>query len=364
MVPRASLPSPLIAALAAMPDPAADSQVSHYEDELAQHFGVVHAVAVASGTAALHCALAACGIGPGDEVLVPAVSVVMSAAPVLYAGARPVFIDCDRSGVGFNYGDLAAKVTPRTKAIIPVHLWGRAGDPERLASFAATRRLRVIEDACQAHGTRVGGRLAGTFGDLGCFSTKDGKILWSGEGGFILANDADLAGRCRAFRTHWQTPPPGETPLTRLGCNYRLAEPLAAIARTNLARFDQLLARRQYQTQLLTNSLGGTPGIVVMAAEPGWNGYAPLARINLARPRAFCERLAALGVANSVGTYHLTSCDQRPMFSDFADTPCRIAASFIESLLAVVMTEHDDDKRIRRYADIITREAVAWTSRC
>jgi len=101
-----------------------------------------------------------------------------------------------------------------------------------------------------------------------------------------------------------------------------------------------------------------------MAAEPGWNGYAPLARINLARPRAFCERLTALGVANSVGTYHLTSCDQRPMFSDFADTPCRIAASFIESLLAVVMTEHDDDKRIRRYADIITREAVAWTSRC
>lgn len=358
------LPSALIAALAAMPDSAADSQVSHYEDELARHFGVVHAVAVASGTAALHCALAACGIGPGDEVLVPAVSVVMSAAPVLYAGARPVFVDSDHSGVDFSYSDLAAKVTTRTKAIIAVHLWGRAGDPERLASFAATRRLQVIEDACQAHGSRVGGRLVGTFGDLGCFSTKDGKLLWSGEGGFILTSDPGLAGRCRAFRTHWQTPPPGETPLTRLGCSYRLAEPLAAIARANLAHFDQLLARRQHQTELLANSLAGTPGITVLAREPGWNGYSPLARITLSRPRSFCERLAALGVTNSVGTYHLTPCDRRPMFSDFVHASCRNAASFIESLLAVIVTEHDDDERIQRYADIITREAVAWIDRC
>ncbi len=361
--PHPALPSALAAALAAMPDSAADSQVSHYENELARHFGVVHAVAVASGTAALHCALAACGIGPGDEVLVPAVSVVMSAAPVLYAGARPVFVDSDPSGADFSYSDLAAKVTTRTKAIIPVLLWGRAGDPERLTSFATTRRLRVIEDACQAHGTRIGKRLAGTFGDLGCFSTKDGKLLWSGEGGFILTGNPDLAGRCRAFRTHWQTPPPGETPLTRLGCNYRLAEPLAAIARANLARFDQLLARRKYQTDLLATSLAGTPGITVLAGEPGWNGYAPLARITLASPRSFCERLAALGVANSVGTYHLTACDQRPMFAD-SRAPCRAAASFIESLLAVVVTEHDDDERIRRYADIISREALSWTNRC
>jgi perosamine synthetase len=354
------LSSALTAALAAMPDPAADCQVSHYENELARHFGVAHAVAVASGTAALHCALAACGIGPGDEVLVPAVSVVMSAAPVLYTGARPVFADCDPSGADFSYSDLAAKVTTCTKAVIPVHLWGRARDPARLASFAAARRLRVIEDACQAHGTRISGRLAGTFGDLGCFSTKDGKLLWSGEGGFILTRDPDLAGRCRAFRTHWQNPPPGEAPLTRLGCNYRLAEPLAAIARANLARFDHLLAWRRHQTQLLAASLAAAPGIVVLPSEPGWNGYAPLARISLPHPRSFCERLAALGVANSVGTYHLTPCDQRPMFASFASAPCPVAANFIESLLAVVVTEHDDDERIRRYADIITQEAVAW----
>jgi len=353
---RPDLSSAVAAALAAMPDPVGASQVSQYENELARHFGVAYAVAVASGTAALHCALAACGIGPGDEVLVPAVSVVMSAAPVLYAGARPVFADCDPSGADFSYDDLTAKITSHTKVIIPVYLWGRAGNPARLADFAAARGLRVIEDACQAHGTRIGGHLAGTFGDLGCFSTKDGKLLWSGEGGFILTHDPDLAGRCRALRTHWQTPPAGEAPLTRLGFNYRLAEPLAAIARVNLARFDQLLARRQHQTTLLT----GVPWIDILTGAQGWNGYAPLARISLPHPRGFSEHLAALGVANSVGTYRLTPCDQRPMFADFSRAPCPAAATFIESLLAVIVTEHDDDERIHRYADVISQEAARW----
>jgi perosamine synthetase len=347
-------------ALAAMPDPAAITQVSHYESELARHFGAAHTVAVASGTAALHCALAACGIGPGDEVLVPALSVVMSAAPVLYTGARPVFADCDPSGTDFDYHDLAAKITQRTKAIIPVHLWGRAGDPAHLADFATAHGLRAIEDACQAHGTRIGGRPLGTFGDLGCFSTKDGKLLWSGEGGFILTSDRHLAERCRAFRTHWQTPPAGETPLSRLGCNYRLAEPLAAIARANLARFGDLLAMRQHQTHLLSALLDGAPRISVLAGDQDWNCYAPLARLHLPNPRGFCEHLAALGIPNSVGTYALTACDQRPMFAECAPAPCLKAASFIESLLAIVVTDHDDDERIHRYAEVITQEAVRW----
>jgi perosamine synthetase len=361
--PSLGISAAFAAALAAMPDPVGASQVSQYEKGLAHHFGVAHAVAVASGTAGLHCALAACGIGPGDEVLVPAMSVVMSVAPVLYAGARPVFTDCTPSGSDFSYDDLVAKITRRTKAIIPVHLWGRAGDLARLADFAAARGLWLIEDACQAHGTSVGGRPAGTFGDLGCFSTKDGKILWSGEGGFILTRDASLAERCRALRTHWQTPPAGEAPLARLGFNYRLAEPLAAIARANLARFDQLLTRRQHQTSLLTTLLAGVPGIDVLTCAQGWNGYAFLARISLRRPRGFCERLAALGVSNSLGTYRLTPCDQRPMFASFSREPCPAAATFIDSLLAVVITEHDDDERIHRYADIISQEATRWTDR-
>jgi len=146
-------------ALAAMPDPVASAQAEHYERELAAYFGTRYAVAVASGTAALHCAL------------------------------------------------------------------------------------------------------AGTSGDAGCFSTKDGKLLWSGEGGFNLTDDPGIAARCRAFRTHWQTPPAGQAPLSFLGYNYRLAEPLAAIASANLARFGQLLARRQQQTRLLSALITGSPAI-------------------------------------------------------------------------------------------------------
>lgn len=170
--PHAGLPQALAATIAGMPNPVAACQVSRYETELTRCFGVPNAVAVASGTAALHCALASCGIGPGDEVLVPAVSVVMSVAPVCYLGAQPVFVDCGPSGADFSYEDLAAKVTTRTKAVVPVYLWGRAGDPARLADFAAEHGLQMIEDACQAHGTLVRGRLAGTFGTSAAFPPR------------------------------------------------------------------------------------------------------------------------------------------------------------------------------------------------
>lgn len=349
-------------ALAAMPDPMAAAQARKYEEELAAFFGGGEAIAVSSGTAALHCALAASGIGPGDEVLLPALSVVMSAAPVTYTGATPVFFDCTPDGTDASYEDLAAKITSLTRALMPVYLWGRTNGAARLAAFAASRGLLVIEDACQAIGSRPGGRLAGTLGDAGCFSTKDGKLLWSGEGGIIRTADPALASRCRAYRTHWQDPPPGQAPLSALGNNYRLAEPLAAIARANLARFPALLERRRQQTRLLSGLISAAPGIRVLPAEPEWNGYAPLARVGLPRPREFSRHLAGLGVPNSTGTYHLVSCDQRPMFTSRYPS-CPNAAAFLDSLLAVVVTDRDDDKQICRYADIITTEAAAWPER-
>jgi perosamine synthetase len=350
--------------LAGMPDPWATTQADQFERELAEHFSVHYAVAVSSGTAALHCALAALGIGPADEVLVPAMSVVMSAAPVLYTGATPVFVDSDEDGTGFDYDDLQAKLTARTRAVLPVYLWGRAGDPGRLREFAASHRLPVVEDACQAQGTRYAGQPLGTFGELGCVSTKDGKLLWSGEGGFVLTNDAELAGQCRAFRTHWQTPPAGQAPLSRLGHNYRLSEPQAAIARANLARFDQLLARRRHQSALLASLLAGLPGVRPHQPPPAeeWNGYAALARLDLPRPRQLSARLAGAGVPNSVGSYGLTGCDQRPAFAAYRSTPCRRAAGIIDSTLAVILTEKDDDDRIRSMAATITREVSQWTA--
>jgi perosamine synthetase len=349
--------------LASTPPPGAGTGVVEvYEAELAQRFGTGHAVAVASGTAAVHTALAVTGIGPGDEVLVPAVSVVMSIAPVLYVGARPVFVDSDPTGTDFDYDDLAAKTGPAARVVLPVYLWGRAGDPVRLSEFAAANQLIVIEDACQAHGTRIHDRQLGTHGAVGCFSTHASKILTSGEGGFLLTDDARIADLARAFPSHWQTPPPDQTPLSHLGHNYRLAAPLADLARTHLAGFDQKLDRRRAQSRLLSSLLATAPGLHPVRSRHGedWNGCAAVLRVALLRPRAFLRHLATCGVPNSVGTFGLAAGDQQPIFAGDTPATCRIAATVLDSTLAVVLTEHDDDDRLHEYANTIAREAHQW----
>jgi dTDP-4-amino-4,6-dideoxygalactose transaminase len=351
----------LVSLLAEMPNPAGDTRVAALEHDLAARFGARHAVAVASGTAALHTALDALAIGRGDHVLVPALSVVMSVAPVLYAGARPIFVDCNPHGTDFDYDDLTAKITDKTRAVLPVHLWGRAGDPDRLGRIAADYQLDVIEDACQAQGTEIGGRPAGRHGTVGCFSMKDGKVLWSGEGGYLLTDDDEIAASARSFRSHCQPAHPAGDP-PQLGHNYRLAEPLAVIARANLARFDDLLTRRQQQTHLLRDLVRHTPGIQVFEAptEQRWNHYGFLANLTLPEPRAFCAHLAACGVPNSVGTFRLVPADQRPELSYYAGAPCRNAANVVDRILAVMLTDQDDDERITSYATTIAREAHQW----
>ncbi|MEU8075878.1 aminotransferase class I/II-fold pyridoxal phosphate-dependent enzyme [Catellatospora citrea] len=346
--------------VSSMPDPAMTRQVDALEQALALRFGARQAIAVSSGTAALHAALFALGTGVGDEVLVPALSVAMSVAPVTYTGATPIFVECNDAGDDFDYDDLAAKATPRSKVIMPVHMWGRAGDPGRLRAFADHRAMAIVEDACQAHGTTVDGRQAGTFGDLGCFSLKDGKILWSGEGGFILTDNAEYAAICRAFRGHWLTPPVGQLPQSKIGHNYRLAEPLAAIALANLRRFDELRNLRIRQTTRLLADLTGTPGLSPYPTAGGWNGYAPMWRVDLLDPRAFCQRLATLGVPNSVGTFGLMSCDLRPGFDRYVSMPCRHTAALIDRTLALVVTERTTDAQLSQYADIIDTEARRW----
>jgi perosamine synthetase len=337
--------------------------VQNYEADLATHFGASYAVAVSSGTAALHTALAIADVGPGDEVLVPAASVIMSVAPIHYVGARPVFVDCDDTGADFDYDDLAAKTGPASRALLPVYLWGRAGDPDRLQRFATEHDLVVIEDACQAHGTRIRGRQVGTHGAIGCFSTHANKILATGEGGFLLTDQPRLAALARAFRSHWQTPPFGEEPLSRIGHNYRLAAPLAALASSRLAGFEQALAQRRAQAQTLDDLLSGIPGLIPVRprADEDWNRYAPMHRIALPRPRAFLQHLAAHGVPNSVGTFGLMANDQRPVFASIAGARCTNAARVLDSTLAVVLTEHDDNKRLRQYARTIAGEAARWS---
>jgi perosamine synthetase len=154
---------------ARMPDPWATGQVDLYERELAQHFGTAEAIAVASGTAALHCALIALGVGKDDEVLVSAAASPSSVAPILYLGAAPVFVDSGIGGISLDLHDVASKITERTRVIIAVHLWGRTGDLVRLVEFAGAHGLKVVEDARDAVGTRFDDQYAGD----GCLRARN-----------------------------------------------------------------------------------------------------------------------------------------------------------------------------------------------
>jgi len=357
-----SLADQVAAVLEQMPDPSGGAATGQLEQELAQAFGVPRAVAVASGTAALHAALSACGIGPGDAVLVSALTVVMTVAPVVAVGATPVFVDSDPATLDLDYHDAARKITPQTQAIVPVHLWGRMGDSAALSAFASGHGLTIIEDAAQAAGSSRCGRKAGTIGAVGCFSMKDGKILWSGEGGFLLTAHRELAEHAAAFRSHWQQPPPGQAPQSRLGTNSRLAGPLAAIALANLRRFPELAHQRREQTRSLLDALEPVPGLCALAPAPGeqWNHFAPLLHIGLPHPREFAEHLARQGVPNSTGSFGLVPCDTRPMFTQQGVAPCRGAAEILGRTLAVILTGRDTGQTLARYAAIIAREASTW----
>ncbi|PZG45044.1 aminotransferase DegT [Spongiactinospora gelatinilytica] len=325
------------------------SHVRELEAELAEAFGVPYAVAVSSGTAALHTALVAAGIGPGDEVAVPAACVPMTVAAITYTGARPVLID----GTGHQ-------ITPATRAVMAVHLAGRCTDLPNLADFAAAHGLRLIEDACQAQGSEYANRLAGSYGDVGCFSLKDGKILSAGEGGYLLTHDADLAEQARRFRTHLSVDHPRAGP--RFGHNYRMPELIAAQARQALLEFPTKLAQRKAQATLLMKLVEGTPRVRPMHPPPheNWNGYSALFHLDLPRPRDFCAHLAEAGVPNSIGTYGLISADRLPAMAAYKPARCPQAAKFLDHTLAVVLSEQDDDDRIRHLAHTITKEARSW----
>ncbi|WP_224277625.1 aminotransferase class I/II-fold pyridoxal phosphate-dependent enzyme [Streptomyces sp. LS1784] len=186
----------MAAAVARMPDPTGYRETAALEADLAAAFGTRRAVAVSSGTAAITTALAACSIGAGDVVLLPAVTVVMTVAAVAAVGAHPVFVEAAPDGRGVNLADLAAKTGPDTKAVLAVHLADRTDGIHGLAVHTRTAGLRLIGDACQAQGAATLGRHAGTIGDIGCFSLKDGKIIACGDGGYLLAD------RATAHRTH------------------------------------------------------------------------------------------------------------------------------------------------------------------
>lgn len=247
-------------------------EIRGLEEEFAAYIGARTCLATNSGTAALHMALAAAGVGPGDEVIVPALTFIATAQAVLHQGAKPVFADIDRLTYNLSPEEVSARVTARTRAIIPVHLHGLPADMEAINAIARRSGLVVIEDAAQAHGATYRGRFAGTLGDMAAFSLNSTKNLPAGEGGLFATDSQDLCAKAARFRFDGLDPDPGwdpEHPLdgkidslseTR-GHMYLPTEVTAALARSQLKRLRLTTERGRGNAARLTARLSELPGI-------------------------------------------------------------------------------------------------------
>ena len=239
--------------------------IRQFEEEFAAYCGSAQGVTTSNGTTALHLAVHALGIGPGDEVIVPALTFVASANSVHYTGARPVFADVDPLTWTIDPVEVERLITPRTKAIMPVHLYGQMAAMPQLMALAEAHDLWVIEDAAEAHGAAIGERRAGSWGTIAAFSFYGNKIITTGEGGMLTTDDATLAARCRQLRDHGM-PPERRYWHDEVGFNYRITNLQAAVGVAQMTRINEVIRRKRAIAEQYAAELANVPGIT-MAQE-------------------------------------------------------------------------------------------------
>ncbi len=245
-------------------------KVEAFEKAFAAYIGRKYGVAVANGTAALHVDLLAHGIKAGQEVLIPPLTFFASASTVLQVGAKPVFVDIDRSSYNMNPAKVPEAVTRKTAAIMPVHLYGQTADMAPIRETAKAHDAIVIEDACQAHGAEYHGKKAGNLGDSACFSFYATKNMTTGEGGMIVTDDSEVAERARLIRDQGQA---AKYEHVLLGFNLRMTEVQAAIGLVQLAKLDAWVRQRRANANVLTKALEGIEGLTP-PAEGNWMVHA------------------------------------------------------------------------------------------
>ena len=254
------------------PDFYGGPRVRKLEREWADYFGVKHAVSVNSATSALYAAVGAAGVGPGDEVIVSPYTMTASATAALVYGAIPVFADIDPDILCIMPQSIRERITPYTKAIIVVDLFGHPADMNEITQIARQHDLTVIEDAAQAPGALYHGRFAGTLADIGIFSLNYHKTINTGEGGVVVTNNDNLAERLQLIRNHAEVVVEGkgvQNIVNMIGFNYRLPEIEAAIASEQLKKLEKLVVPRIKAADYLTERLSSLPGITPPMVRPG-----------------------------------------------------------------------------------------------
>lgn len=285
--------------------------VSRFEEAFADYCGAAHAVGVASGTDALWLALMALGVGPGDEVITVPMTFIATVEAISRTGATPVFVDIDPTTYTMDPAGLARAVTPRTKVIMPVHLFGRMAEMGPILSFAKECGIRVVEDASQAHGAECHGQRAGSMGDAGCFSFYPGKNLGAfGEAGAVVTHDAELARRMRVLRDHGQS---RRYLHSVIGWNCRMDGIQAAVLSLKLERLDANNELRRDHAARYSKALERLPGVSLPAAGAGRSHVHHLYVLRVPDRRRFMEHLREKGIGTAIhyplpvhlqGAYH------------------------------------------------------------
>ena len=278
-------------------DPAFKRKVHTFEQELARVCGVRHAVATTSGSAALVAAILAAGIGPGDEVIVPAYTFVATFSSLIFCGAVPVLAEIDDS-LTLDPSELARRASPRTRAVMPVHMLGNACDMDPILAFARERGFVVIEDACQAAGASYKGRRLGSLGALGAFSLNVFKTITAGDGGAVVTDDPRL--HERAFAIHDQGHRPNRTGVevgarSLLGLNFRMNELTGAVALAQLRKLDAIVATLRAKKAKLKERIGGIPGLSFRRLPDPAGECATLLTVLFDDPARAARVAAALG---------------------------------------------------------------------
>jgi len=238
-------------------------KLGEFEQAFAEYVGTRRAVAVNSGTSGLFLCLSAMGVGPGDEVITTPFTFIASATCIMMAGAKPVFVDIDPETLNIDPAGIEAGITERTKAILPVEAFGSPAGFDEISRIAREHNLAVIEDSCEALGSALNGRKAGTFGDMSVFAFYPNKQITTGEGGMIMTDDDELADMCVSLRNQGRGKSGGWLGHERLGYNYRLSDINCALGIVQLSRIEEIKAKRKRVAEMYQDVLAGETRIIV-----------------------------------------------------------------------------------------------------
>ena len=303
-------------------------RVRDFEERFAAFVGVAHAVATSSGTTALHLALLGHGIGPGDEVITVPFTFIASANSIVYTAALPVFVDVDERDFTIDVGQVEAAITPRTRAIMPVSLYGQPAHLPAIAEIADRHGLAVIEDACQAHGGAIDGRRSGSWGS-GTFSFYPTKNMTTGEGGMLTTDDEGLAERVRLLREHGMKV---RYHHEVVGYNFRMTDLAAAIGLAQLPKLTGFNARRR---AIAARYDGALRGVLIPAVRPGVTHVYHQYTIRVARRDEFAEALRQRGVGSAI-YYPVPVHRQRPFVEmGFGDRSYPVTERLAEQVLSI-----------------------------